>query len=140
MSEILQILLIEDNPDHVFLARREFKNSGTNIEIHHAADSQEALDFLEKTETLPDAILLDIKLPGRDGFELLILLKANPRTKNIPVILLSSSPVPSDIERAARLGAASYFTKPVNAQMVLDVLHQEGRKEGSKEREVEISQ
>ncbi len=125
MNKSLQILLIEDNPDHVFLARREFKNSGVAMEIHHAADSGAALDFLEKTATLPDAILLDIKLPGRDGFELLILLKANEKTKNIPVILLSSSPVPSDIERAARLGAASYFTKPVNAQMVLDILNQE---------------
>ncbi len=130
MNEALQILLVEDNPDHVFLARREFKNSGANIQIHHAADSGAALDFLEKTETLPDGILLDIKLPGRDGFELLILLKSNPRTKEIPVVLLSSSPVPSDIERAARLGAASYFTKPVNAPAVLEIFYQEGRKEG----------
>lgn len=123
MSEPLQILLIEDNPDHVFLARRELKNSSAAIIIHHAADSQEALDFLENAQSLPDGILLDIKLPGRDGFELLILLKADERTRDIPVILLSSSPVPSDIERGARLGAASYFTKPVSAPAVLDILH-----------------
>jgi CheY-like chemotaxis protein len=129
MSEPLQILLVEDNPDHVFLARREFKNSGANVQIHHAEDSQATLNFLASAETLPDGILLDIKLPGRDGFELLVLLKDDETTKEIPVILLSSSPIPSDIERAARLGAASYFTKPVNAQMVLDILNQESRKE-----------
>jgi CheY-like chemotaxis protein len=129
MNTPLQLLLVEDNPDHVFLTRREFRNCGTPVEIHHAADSQAALDFLENATTLPGGILLDIKLPGRDGFELLILLKANERTKHIPVILLSSSPVPSDIERAARLGAASYFTKPADARAVLQILNQESRKE-----------
>jgi two-component system, response regulator len=122
MSQPLRLLIIEDNPDHVFLARREFQKAGVPIEIQHAADSQAALDYLRETPQLPDGILLDIKLPGRDGFELLILLKADERTRPIPVILLSSSPSPSDIERATRLGAASYFTKPVNAPDVLAIL------------------
>lgn len=121
MTTPLKILLIEDNPDHAFLARREFKNSGAPVELHHAPDSQAALDYLHQNDTLPDGILLDIKLPGRDGFELLILLKADERFKDIPVVLLSSSPAPADIERGTRLGAVSYFTKPVNARAVVGI-------------------
>lgn len=120
MNAPLQILLIEDNPDHAFLARRELKKCGLPFEVHHAADSSEALDWLR--ERLPDLILLDIKLPGRDGFELLILLKADERTRDIPVVLLTSSPAPADIERATRLGAASYFTKPLQAESIKSIL------------------
>lgn len=122
MNTPLQILLVEDNPDHAFLARRALENSGTAVEIAHVEDSQGALDYLLNATTLPDGILLDIKLPGRDGFQLLALLKDDERTQNIPVILLTSSPIPSDIERGARLGAASYFTKPVDAKAVLEIL------------------
>ena len=120
MSEPLKILLIEDNPDHAFLARREFRDCGVPVEIHHVSDSAAALDWLRGN--LPDAILLDIKLPGRDGFELLILLKADARTHDVPVILVTSSPVPADIERGTKLGATSYLTKPVQASEVLAVL------------------
>lgn len=125
MNQPLQILLVEDNPDHAFLARREFKNSGAKVQIQHAEDSEAALNFLAQAQTPPDAILLDIKLPGRDGFEVLTLLKSDAKTQNIPVILLSSSPIPADIERAAALGAASYFTKPVDAAAVLELLQRQ---------------
>ena len=122
MNTPFQILLIEDNPDHAFLARRELKKCGLPIEMSHAENSTVALDWLR--EHLPDLILLDIKLPGRDGFELLILLKADERTRDIPVVLLTSSPSPSDIERATRLGAASYFTKPLQAESIKGILEQ----------------
>ena len=122
MNTPLQILLIEDNPDHAFLARRELKKCGLPVEMHHAENSTAALDWLR--EHLPDLILLDIKLPGRDGFELLILLKADERTRDIPVVLLTSSPSPSDIERATRLGAASYLTKPLQAEQIKTILEQ----------------
>src|SRR5688572_2454252 len=111
MSTPLKILLIEDNPDHAFLARRELKNIGVAADVHHAADSTAALEWL--CDESPDLILLDIKLPGRDGFEFLILVKTDEQTRDIPVVLLTSSAAPSDIERATRLGATSYLTKPL---------------------------
>ena len=122
MNTPFQILLIEDNPDHAFLARRELKKCGLPIEMSHAENSTAALEWLR--EHLADLILLDIKLPGRDGFELLILLKADERTRDIPVVLLTSSPSPSDIERATRLGAASYFTKPLQAEQIKAIIEQ----------------
>jgi len=123
MSEPLKILLIEDNPDHAFLAQREFRNCGVPVELDHASDSAAALEWLQGNR--PDAILLDIKLPGRDGFELLILLKTNEATRDVPVILVTSSPVPADIERATQLGATSYLTKPVQAAEVLAILQKQ---------------
>ncbi len=123
MDAALKILLIEDNPDHAFLVRREFRNCGVPVELHHVSDSAAALEWLQGD--LPDAILLDIKLPGRDGFELLILLKTNERTRDVPVILVTSSPVPADIERGAQLGATSYLTKPVQAAQVLAILQRQ---------------
>jgi CheY-like chemotaxis protein len=91
--------------------------------LHHATEGESAIAMAEKEQ--PDVILLDILLPGIDGFEILSRLKSNPLTKNIPVIFLSNLGQQSDIERGQRLGAARFLVK---ATVTLDEIVNEIKK------------
>lgn len=129
MADTLDILLVEDNEDHVFLTRRALKNSGYPVRLHVVEDGDAAVDFVYRQGEYsqaprPDLILLDLKLPGRDGFEVLQELKSNPSAKTIPIILLTSSAAESDIVRGYGLGTNSYVTKPVEFDEMLTKLQQ----------------
>jgi two-component system response regulator len=127
------ILLVEDNPDDAELAQRAFKKSQIQNEIVLVRDGVEALDYLFCTGTfadrpvvMPEVVLLDLKLPRIDGLEVLRRLRADERTKYLPVVVLTSSSQEQDIVRSYDLGANSYVRKPVDFGQFADAARQLG--------------
>ena len=111
------ILLVEDNPVDVDLTIRAFKKRNLINPIQVARDGEEALEFIknwEAGELLPIVILLDLKLPKIDGIEVLRQIKAHPKYKTVPVVILTTSTEDTDVKAAYELGANSYIVKPVN--------------------------
>ena len=115
----IRIMIADDNEDHVFLAVRALQdlNGGTHLEIQAVHDGAEALAYINGEgqftgRTLPHLILLDIKMPKVDGLEVLRTLKENPTFRVIPVVMLSASERPEDVDASYKLGANSYVTKP----------------------------
>jgi len=121
-SDIIEILLVEDSPEDLELTRRALKNANLGNHIHIARDGAEALDFIfcegphaaRRIEDTPKLILLDLKLPKVDGLEVLQRIKGDPRTKLIPVVVLTSSKEQTDVVKSYSLGVNSYIVKPVN--------------------------
>jgi two-component system, response regulator len=128
------ILLVEDNPDDEALTLRALEKNNISNKIIVARDGVEALDFLFGTGSyadradnlLPELILLDLKLPKLDGFEVLKELRANPRTRHLPVVILTSSKEQQDIANGYSLGANSYIRKPVDFEQFVDSVRQLG--------------
>jgi len=128
------ILLVEDNPDDEALALRAFKNSRVINNVHVVRDGVEALDFLfgtgsyagRDTSRQPQVILLDIKLPKLDGLEVLRSIRADDRTRLLPVVLLTSSKEEKDMIEGYSLGANSYIQKPVNFDQFVEAMRQLG--------------
>lgn len=118
----IDILLVEDNEDHVDLTLRALKNNNLINDIHVVKDGQDALDFIyhrgkyEDTRKYPrpGLILLDIHLPKLNGFEVLETLKKDPDVKSIPIIMLTTSSRDEEIAQSYAVGANSYVTKPVD--------------------------
>ena len=119
----VDILLVEDNQDDAELTLRELKRNHLANNMFHVKDGEEALSFIfaqneyEKSREIacvPRVILLDINMPKVNGIEVLERLKADQRTKNIPVVILTSSKESPDIQTCYKLGANSYIAKPVN--------------------------
>ncbi len=110
------ILLVEDNPDDELLALRAFKKAGLGTEVKVARDGAEALAFLHGPDEnrLPGLVLLDLKLPKIDGLEVLKRIRAEPRTKLIPVVILTTSREEQDVVEGYSRGANSYIRKPVS--------------------------
>jgi two-component system response regulator len=112
------ILLVEDNEDDAALALRAFRRHEGEREIHVAEDGVAALEYLHGKEgevrPLPRLVLLDLMLPRLDGFEVLERIREEPRTRYLPVVMLTSSAEQEDVEKSYRLGANSYLRKPVS--------------------------
>ena len=108
------ILLVEDNPDDAELTVRAFRNSSLHQDIEVAPDGDAALASLFGAKALPSLVLLDLNLPGIDGFDVLRRIRAHKRTRNLPVVILTSSGEQTDLEHGYRLGANSYVRKPVS--------------------------
>jgi CheY-like chemotaxis protein len=111
-GEELQVYLIEDDPDHIILITRALRDTEHVVQTHPFSDPQEALDALHAAERLPDLILLDINMPGLSGFDVLKKLKDDRRLARIPVVMLTSSELSSDVAKAYELGASGYISKP----------------------------
>ena len=124
------ILLVEDNPSDADLTIHALKKHTQADRIELARDGAEALDILFRKdahavragEPYPKVILLDLKLPKIDGLEVLRRMKADARTRHIPVVILTSSREESDLQEAYRLGANSYIVKPVEFDNFTEVV------------------
>jgi CheY-like chemotaxis protein len=122
------ILLVEDNPDDVELTLRAFEKSNIANEVVVAADGDEALEYLFATgrhagrdpRLLPEVVLLDLKLPTIDGLGVLRRLRADERTRRLPVVVLTSSNEEQDVLRSYDLGANSFVQKPVDFADFID--------------------
>jgi CheY-like chemotaxis protein len=128
-----EILLVEDNPDDVELTMRAFRKSNIVNEIVVARDGVEALDYLFSTgtpggrpPTLPQVVLLDLKMPRVDGLHVLERIRAHPRTKLLPVVILTSSIEEQDLLNTYSRGANSYIRKPVDFQEFVEAVRQLG--------------
>ncbi len=121
-GNVIEILLVEDNPQDVELTLRALKRHNLANKVHVVKDGAEALDFLFTTgsyadrdmNNTPKVILLDLKLPKVDGLEVLRRIKSDERTKLIPVVVLTSSREEQDMIDSYRLGVNSYIVKPVD--------------------------
>jgi two-component system, response regulator len=126
------ILLVEDNPDDVALTLRALKKNNISNEIVVAHDGIEAVDYLLGTGrhaghfVEPQLVLLDLKLPKLDGFEVLKKIRGYPRTRFLPVVILTSSKEQEDIVEGYGLGANSYVRKPVDFQQFVEAVRQLG--------------
>lgn len=126
------ILLVEDNPDDELLMLRALAKNAVAGEVVVARDGVEALDYLfssgpyagRDAEGMPRLILLDLKLPRLNGFEVLERLRADERTKLLPVVILTSSRERRDVLESYGLGANSYVRKPVGFEQFLEVVGQ----------------
>jgi two-component system response regulator len=128
------ILLVEDNPDDEALTLRALKKNNLANGVVVARDGAEAVDFLLGTGAhagrditdLPEIVLLDLKLPKLDGFEVLRRIRAHEVTKALPVVILTSSKEERDIAQGYRDGCNSYVRKPVNFDEFVDAARQLG--------------
>jgi len=128
------ILLVEDNTDDVTLTERALKKSHILNKLVVAKDGVEALDYLFGTgiwagrdiSNMPEVVLLDLKLPKINGLEVLQRMRADNRTKLLPVVILTSSREEKDLIAGYTLGANSYIRKPVNFNQFVDAVHQLG--------------
>lgn len=126
----VEILLVEDNPRDAELTIRALKKKSLANHLHHVEDGVEALDFLlargryagRDVNDRPKVVLLDLKLPRINGLEVLKALKADERTKAIPVVIVTSSAEDPDVKTAYQLGANSYVIKPVQFDAFLDAM------------------
>ena len=133
MSE-KEILLVEDNPDDVELTRIAFIEAKIANPLRVVRDGVEALDYLfargahaaRDVADLPSIVLLDLNLPRLDGREVLQAIRADPRTRALPVVVLTTSNEPFDVEAAYALGVNSYIRKPVDFQQFVGAVKQVG--------------
>ncbi len=133
-ADAVDILLVEDNPNDLELALRALKKHNLANNVIVARDGAEALDFIFGTgsyahrqiEKIPKVVLLDLKLPKVDGLEVLRRIKADERTKAIPVVVLTSSQEERDVVDSYRLGVNSYMVKPVDFDQFLASVSQLG--------------
>ena len=123
----VDILLIEDNPDHVELILKALRGNNLLNEVHVVASGEEAMDFLSQqgayaNAARPGLILLDIKLPGMDGIEFLRRIKADPNLMSIPVVMLTTSAGEKEIVESYNCGVNSYIVKPVDFEEFVKVI------------------
>ena len=127
---LVEILLVEDDPHDVELTRRAFKKAGITNPLYVARDGAEALDFIFAAGTYthragvqaPELILLDLKLPKKSGLEVLAKIKADNRTRDIPVIVLTASTSDHDVAECRQFGVQDYIVKPVGFQNFSEIV------------------
>lgn len=133
-SNIFEILLVEDNDTDAELTIRALQKNHLSNRIIRKVDGQEVIDYLflpevnsdENKQKIPKLILLDLKLPKVSGLEVLKILKNNPQTRTIPVVVLTSSAEDHDIIECYRLGVNSYIVKPVEFEEFMEAVQKLG--------------
>lgn len=129
-----EILLVEDNPDDVELTRIAFAEAKILNHLVVVGDGAEALDYLfargahahRDPDDLPSIVLLDLNLPKVDGREVLQAIRANEKTRSLPVVVLTTSTEPFDVEASYALGVNSYIQKPVDFEQFVWAVKQVG--------------
>ncbi|PWU16086.1 MAG: two-component system response regulator [Verrucomicrobia bacterium] len=124
------ILLVDDDSNDVLLLQRAFHKAGIGDLLKVARDGEEAIAYLSGSDRyadrskfpMPFLILLDLKMPGTDGFEVLQWARAEPELKRLLIVVLTSSNLQSDIDRAYELGANSYLVKPVGFDEMVNLI------------------
>ena len=130
MRKTETILVAEDDTADAFFLKRAFAKVGVPTALHFVHDGQEVLEYLlgdgqfanRPTHPVPDLLLLDLKMPRMDGFQVLDWVRQQPRLKRLPVIIFSSSAQDQDINRAYDLGANSYLVKPHSTEDLLALI------------------
>ena len=127
MARQIDILLVEDNPGDVDLTLEALADSKLSNRMHVVEDGEKAMAFLRgeapfDAHVRPDLVLLDLNLPRKDGREVLAEMKADPKLKSIPVVVLTSSAAETDVLKSYDLGANCYVTKPINLERFLEVV------------------
>jgi len=130
----IEILLVEDNENDAEMTLRSFKKNNISNQVTRLKNGAEAIDFLFATGTYsgrdinnrPRVILLDLKMPKVNGIEVLEKIKADEKTKRIPVVMFTSSKEYPDIERCYELGANSYIVKPVEFDNYINIMRDIG--------------
>jgi CheY-like chemotaxis protein len=132
-AEPILIVLVEDDDGHAKLVERNLARAGVANGIHRLRDGQEAIDFVQgkgaysgRSTTHPMLLLLDIKMPRVDGVEVLRQLKSNSQTALVPVIMLTTTDDPREIQRCYELGCSVYITKPVDYQAFVEAINRLG--------------
>jgi CheY-like chemotaxis protein len=132
MNRDVIVLLAEDDPGHALLVERVLRRAGVGNQFLHFSDGQEILDFLITASAASDfqdrtfVVLLDIRMPGLDGTEVLRHIRADERLRRLPVVMLSSTDDPEEIQRCRELGCDGYLVKPLSAERVLDTVRKLG--------------
>lgn len=129
----VEILLVEDNNTDAELTQRALRKNNLANNVVWVKDGAEALDFLfhtgqysQRLNGMPRLVLLDLKLPKIDGLEVLRRIKADERTKAIPVVMVTSSAEESDLIESYKIGVNSYLVKPVDFSQFMDVVSRAG--------------
>ncbi len=132
MSGKCTILVVDDDPNDIFFLRRAFEKSGFNDPLLAVSEGQEAVEYLSGMPPftdrgqypLPNLLLLDLKMPRMDGFDFLAWFKDSPLSKQLPVVVLTSSSEEDDMAKARSLGARAYNVKPSNFDGLLRLVKQ----------------
>jgi chemotaxis family two-component system response regulator Rcp1 len=127
--DLIDILLVEDNPGDVRLTREAIKEAKLRNNLFVCADGEEALDFLHQRgkhahAVRPDLVLLDLNLPRKSGREVLAEVKDDPDLKSIPIVILTTSDAELDILQSYNLHANCYITKPVDLAQFIKIVHE----------------
>lgn len=122
MSQKPAILLVDDSPNDHLLADEAVKFGKLDFELHHADSGKACLEQLRNRGENPDLVLLDLRMPEMDGFQVLMEMAGDPDLAQIPVLVLSSSGSPEDVRLAYELGCKSYIVKPVDFNQFINVL------------------
>jgi CheY-like chemotaxis protein len=124
------VFLVDDSEDDRFFFEVALKSAGINAQLVCAEDGEEAIEYLSRTGNFknsgesprPDYMFLDLKMPRRDGFEVLEWIARNPQEGGFPIIVLSGSHEPADRQRASELGAVEYIVKPITVPKLRELL------------------
>jgi len=131
IRKLEHILLAKDNDNDARLVSRAIETAGVSAYVQVVGDGQEAVDYLAGVNQygdrsrfpFPKLVLLDLKMPRLDGFEVLTIVRNRLRITNLPIIILTGSENPQDIKRAYALGATSYFCKPDTLEGMDEMIH-----------------
>jgi len=133
MKKEVIILIAEDDEGHATLIRKNLKRAGIHNRIVHLKDGQETLDYLFQKDNqkgrengTPILLLLDIKMPRVDGIEVLRKVKADPELRKIPVVIITTTDDPREVERCHALGCSTYITKPIDYDKFVHAIRQLG--------------
>jgi two-component system response regulator len=117
-----QILIVEDNEDDTLLLTRQIKKVLSDDQLTVIENGQEALDYLLKTDVAPLAIFLDLMLPGFSGIDILRRIRQEERYRQTPIIIMTGSVNPQDLQTCQELGASDYLAKPIGLKSFIKTI------------------